>query len=419
MTKRASSLAVLAACIAYAVVSPVTFGENLSNTGNGTQPVEVARDLPLLIDINWRKGPDLPIGFQDSDGGIIHGMLISVCGFGRGHVDDVVAGKEGKYPRESHLKNTFALNLNAPSKGWVSLPAFPAVGRKELFGINVGNDLYVWGGSEYNFSYTFKDGYRLSNSGSGWTWEKLPDLPLYLGSSGIAAIGSKIYVMGGSQYYLRGGGEYLTNIEEHGSPLGALMMEYDTAAAKPEWKQLPPCPGTPRGVQAMAAVGGKIYVLGGAAGENNPSGVTCTVVDNWRFDPATEMWERLADLPIASGSFPSGKIVFQDRYILMIGGYQYTQILNPDGTNRPVYGQPTRHDAGEDYFSDVFVYDTQTNTFGKATPLPLNIRLPMTVIKGNQIHLVGGETPGFELDGERYGHNPELYLIGDLKVADQ
>src|SRR5437016_6422413 len=37
--------------------------------------------LELMIDIDWKKGPDLPRGFQDSDGGIIDDTLISVGGF--------------------------------------------------------------------------------------------------------------------------------------------------------------------------------------------------------------------------------------------------------------------------------------------------------------------------------------------------
>jgi hypothetical protein len=64
----------------------------------------------------------------------------------------------------------------------------------------------------------------------------------------------------------------------------------------------------------------------------------------------------------------------------------------------------------------VFVYDTKTDTFGSATPLPLNNNLPMAVVRGEHVHLIGGEIGGAVIDGEHYGHHPELYLIGTVKV---
>ena len=399
---------IFAGMVCCTLLAPMSFADTIATPS--------AR-LPEMVHSTWHRGPDLPMGFQESAGGIVDGALITSTGFSRGYLDDVVPGKKNKSPREKHLKETWGLKLADSGAGWTALPDFPGTGRTAAFGIAVDQKLYLWGGCEWNNPYTFKDGYRLSRVNDQWQWDKLPDLPLPMGSSGIAAIGSKIYVMGGSQYFLRGGGTYLTNLIENGSPFGSHLMVFDTADSNPAWKALPPCPGTPRCVQAMAAVGGKIYVLGGAAGENNPSGVTCTVVDNWQFDPQTSQWRRLPDLPVASGSFPSGRIAFHDRYILLIGGYQYSAILDPDGKTRPPYGTPSKNDPQKDYFSDIFVYDTQTQKFGTATPLPMNIHLPMSVVEGNQLHLIGGETDGFTLDGEQYGHNPDLYLIGELKAS--
>ncbi len=52
-------------------------------------------------------------------------------------------------------------------------------------------------------------------------------------------------------------------------------------------------------------------------------------------------------------------------------------MMNPDGTTREPYGKATKHYPEKDYYSDVFVYDTKTKTFGTASPLPLNNNLPM------------------------------------------
>jgi N-acetylneuraminic acid mutarotase len=203
----------------------------------------------------------------------------------------------------------------------------------------------------------------------------------------------------------------------------------DTRDLKAGWKELPPCPGTPRAVHALAAVGGKLYVIGGAGWHSarwakehpGPGGRAIlggTVVDNWRFDPRTAQWDRLPDTPIATGNFPSGAIVFANRWILLIGGYQYEFVLNPDDTYRAPYGKVTKHYPDKDYCSDVLVFDASTGTFGKADPLPLNNNLPMAVLKGNQLHLIGGETAGSVLEGETFAHHPDLYLVGTIRTSE-
>jgi len=161
-----------------------------------------------------------------------------------------------------------------------------------------------------------------------------------------------------------------------------------------------------------------IYVLGGATGYDNAAETVCTVVDNWRYDPATDKWHRLRDLPVATGNFPSGQIVYKDRYILLVGGYKYGCVLNPDGTIRKPYGKPFAHYSTKSYYSDVFVYDTAADLFGTATPLPLNNNLPMTVVLRNTIHLIGGETGGAVLGTEHFGHHTDLYLVGVIRESE-
>ena len=59
---------------------------------------------PLVVEVEvydpdsdrWERGPDLPQGFQDSDGGFIGTQLITVGGFCGGGDD---ARKPGHYPR--------------------------------------------------------------------------------------------------------------------------------------------------------------------------------------------------------------------------------------------------------------------------------------------------------------------------------
>ena len=75
------------------------------------------------------------------------------------------------------------------------------------------------------------------------------------------------------------------------------------------------------------------------------------------FDPGTGQWERLADTPISTGNFPSGAITFQNRYMILVGGYQYGRVLNPDGSLRPAYGEVTKYYPDNSYNSDVLVFN--------------------------------------------------------------
>lgn len=375
--------------------------------------------LGRMLDVTWAKGPDLPQGFQDSDGGILHGTLVTVGGFCAGRP---AAGKEGRYPR-GFLKKAWGLDLKNPRNGWQALPDFPGAARQELFGIVCGERLYCWGGFSYAAPYCYGDGYRLSKAAGAWTWERLPDLPWRISSAGIGVIGSTIYVLGGADY---DAAKFYTNGDRRGrvARLGARLLAIDTSDLKAGWKELPPCPGTPRWLPAVAAVGGSLYVIGGATGNDNPgdpadgdrSGYH-TVVDNWRYDAAAGRWDRLRDTPVATGNFPSGRIVYADRYLLLVGGYQYRRVLNPDGTSRPAYGTVTKHYPDKDYCSDVLVFDTKSQAFGTATPLPLNNNLPMTVVAGDRVHLIGGETGGAVIDGEAFGHHPDLYLVGTIRAC--
>ena len=65
---------------------------------------------------------------------------------------------------------------------------------------------------------------------------------------------------------------------------------------------------------------GGFYVLGWMT--YVPPWTAMTVVDNWRYNPQTNEWSRLADRPVASGNFQTNgpMSAFRDRYIILIGG---------------------------------------------------------------------------------------------------
>lgn len=398
----------------FALKDADLFAFRFRETAASPQAARPAGPLRPMLSIAWKKGPDLPQGFQDSDGGIVGSTLVTVGGFCSGQKN--VPGKADKYPRQ-FLQQAWGLDLANPGPGWQALPPWPGAARQEHCAIVVDDQLYVWGGFSYTAPFCYPDGYRLSRQGQAWTWSPLPALPWPISSAGLTAIEGKIYLMGGADYDEQ---RFYTQTDRQGKNprLGARLLRFDPRNPKDGWQELPACPGTPRFVHAVAAIQGRLFVLGGATGNDNETKQSCTVVDNWSFDPKTSLWERLTDTPIATGNFPAGAIVFADRYVVLIGGYQYGRVLNPDGTSRAVYGQVTKHYPENGYNSDVLVYDAKSRTFGTATPLPLCNNLPMAVLAGRTLHLIGGETGGCEIEGEKFGHHPDLYLTGEIQVKD-
>jgi hypothetical protein len=230
----------------------------------------------------------------------------------------------------------------------------------------------------------------------------------------MSAVGTRIFLFAGADYDSE---RFYTASDRAGRHprMGAQLWMFDTQSPAAGWRRLTECPGTPRWVCAMAAVHGKLYVCGGATGDVPGVGY-CTVVDNWAYEIAADRWTRLADLPISTGNFPKGPSAFRDRYLLLPGGYQYSKVANPDGTFREPFGKPTKVEGKGDYYGDVFVYDTKTGTFGTADMLPINNNLSTTIVHGDELILLGGEADARELGGVFYGHHPDLFLRGKLRL---
>ncbi len=376
-------------------------------------------ELKLWIKIDWSLGADLPQGFQDSDGGLLGSQLVTSCGFCSGGLEEDNRRKPGRYPR-GFLTKTWALDLDDKSPHWIPLPDFPGAARQGLFSAVVGDSLYFWGGFSYSEPFCYQDGYRLQRNVQGvWTWQPLPDLPWKVTSASLCVLGSKIYLCGGADYDGITGFFTEHDRSKNQRRLGARLLVLDTRQLGKGWQSLSECPGTPRFVHAFQPVANKLYLIGGATGNVIRDGKDygyCSVVDNWVFDPANEQWTRLRDLPVSSGNFPkSSQLVFQDRYIILPGGHQYSHVANPDGSIRSDYGKASRKRPQSGLHNDVFVYDTQTNLFGAGDTLPIDNNLPMSVIRGDRIFLIGGETGGGEINGKFYGHHPDLLLIGTMK----
>lgn len=379
--------------------------------------------LHKLFEIDWELGRNLPQGFQDSDGGFIGETLITACGFCSGGLEEDNRRKPGIYPR-GFLKKVWGLNVSDPLSQWVPLPDFPGEARQGVFSAIVDERLFVWGGFSYTDPFCYDDGFVLGKVAGAWKWTPLPKLPWKITSAALAVANGRLYLCGGADYDgVRG---FYTESDRAGNHkrMGAALFVLDPLDLDAGWKQLPECPGTPRFVQTMQHVEGRLYVIGGATGDLVKEGQNfgyCSVVDNWSFDPNSEQWKRLRDTPVSTGNFPkSSNLVFRNRYILLPGGHQYPYIVNPDGSTRLKYGQASQKRPASGLHNDFFIYDTQADLFGTGDLLPIDNNLPMTVVRNDVIYMLGGETGGGEVLGEYFGHHPDLFLIGRIRpVARQ
>jgi len=154
-----------------------------------------------MIKINWRLGPDYPMGIQDSAVGMIHGKLVSAGGFTR-HPRNIVM----KYPDAfgGHPNGftglAFMLDPAHESAGWQRIPDMPGPARQGAAVAVVDHTLYIMGGMNYIDPFTYRETYRLRENGWQWEWEALPccrlPWPVYGAAGSTAVIEKNIYLCG-------------------------------------------------------------------------------------------------------------------------------------------------------------------------------------------------------------------------------
>lgn len=135
----------------------------------------------------------------------------------------------------------------------------------------------------------------------------------------------------------------------------ADVWVYDTATRR--WSAGPPLPA-PRGGAAAVVLDGRIHVIGGG---NNVS----TLASHTVFDPATRRWSEAAPLPRAEGSVAA---VVRAGRIYAIGGR-----------------------SGFSDFGDTYVYASQANRWLRGPRIPPRATAGAAVWRGS-IYLFGGES---------------------------
>jgi len=162
-------------------------------------------------------------------------------------------------------------------------------------------------------------------------WKALAPMPSKRGAAGAAVVNGKIYVIGGAG--VMPGAKDTTIHPARRHMVMGNVEEYDPATNS--WKQKSALP-TPRNHEVVAAVGGKIYVIGGRIGAAFITSASNTDVVE-AYDPATDTWSRpLERMPTPRSAIgwavADGKIYvvggeFQDRR--MLGAFRAVEAYDP------------------------------------------------------------------------------------------
>jgi N-acetylneuraminic acid mutarotase len=286
---------------------------------------------------------------------------------------------------------------------WVPAAPEPIV-RYEAAGAAVNNKLYVFGGFDNTRPFPIDPITATTRSDmfdpASNTWSRIRDLPEPTTHMGEAVVGTTVWLAGGLVGNEPGVAtnhvwEYdtLTNTYAPGPPLpaprgaGTLALLGDQlhffgglqvrTIDQPEhwvlnldnpkgWLPTAPIPD-PRNHLASAVVDGRIYGIGG---QHHWDESTTNDPEVDAYDPSTNTWTRVANLPVGHGHIAASTLVL-NGHILTLGGAA----------------------NGVEAVSDVFSYNPQLNLWSRLTPLPQPRRSPVAQLVGNEIVLTGGD-PG-------------------------
>ncbi|ABX05450.1 kelch repeat-containing protein [Herpetosiphon sp.] len=299
---------------------------------------------------NWNTFQPIPLARFEAGGAVVGDSLYVIGGFYTNQVEatDTVFAY-------NITTNQWRICANIPE----AMTHAPVVADGHL--------IYVLGGYIGNSPGGSTDHVWVYNTLTN-AWSRGPDLPEDRGAAGATKLGREIHFFGGAH-------RRNLHLEEWDSNKH-FVLNLDTQV----WRTAAPMPNA-RNHLGAATLNGYVYAIGGQylAAES-----TAAQVEVNRYDPSTDTWTRVADLPKGRGHITSS--VFEvDGRIMVVGG----------SVNGGDYGLAS---------ADVMLYDPNDDVWMKLTSIPGVRKTPVAAAYGNKILVTtGGYVP-----------NPEMW-IGQLE----
>jgi N-acetylneuraminic acid mutarotase len=228
---------------------------------------------------------------------------------------------------------------------WISGPALPKPIAYAMYAYD-DSGLYFAGGTEDGKSVS-RDVYQLTSLKGGQTWKSLPKLPMGINSGAGSILNGKFYVACGST----------------GSANTNKMFVLDLKNGKSQWRECQSVPGAKRMFPSLVACGKYLYLLGGLS-DASP------LNDSYRYDPDTNNWLQLNDLPMKGYAWASQPI--DDNHLIITG----------------------RADDSKPFsiHKDIWIIDLNDMSMNKAGDLMSpSTTAPLIEVKDKQWWLIGGE----------------------------
>ena len=358
--------------------------------------------------ITWKKEISLPGGVEDVAFNILNNKIIYTGGFCGGFKKI----KKSKYKR-GHKNETYIIDIDKLDK-WQKIDTFIGKPRQCMRACTIGNKMYCMGGFKYKPSVNvgvksnvkkckfevFNDSYFLEYKNDKYTWNKFIDLPLKLSNFSICHNDNKIYLLGGGSIF--DNSWQINVVDPKNNIINKYLYVLDLSNENKKWEILSEFKGTPRIDFNMNIINNEIYIIGGTYPNSKWKGGKykrrSNTKDSWKYNLKTNEWMKLMlDVSKTSNYGTMVSNVYKNRYILLIGGYDY---------------------SNNKFMNDIILYDTEIDEIIKKDKYINEMAGLCYTIFNDKIYNLSGETSKiFKYDGETYTNHCDIFLTGEFNIS--
>lgn len=302
-----------------------------------TLNIAVCGNHPLLVS----ELPNLPDreGFAGMFAGVSHGALLCMGG----------ANFPEKMPWEGGEKIWYDDIYVLENKSGVWQKMEEGLPLPMGYGVSVsfGDQIVVIGGSNRQGHHNLVVGITY-NHGAITLDKTFPQLPVPLAMMSGALVGTTVYVAGGLE-------------SPDGDPVPHFFsMDLSDPVSERHWQQRTSWPGPPRQLAVAASAENKFYLFSGINVLVDESGTRGRELlkDAFVYDPSSDTWVILPDLPRAIAAGPSPAPVIGLNHIVFPGGLDEETARYPDPATHP------------GFLDDIWAYNTLSESYVRIGSLP-------------------------------------------------
>ena len=332
---------------------------NETSTPTSTATATATPSIPLEYKIVWRQVSNYPRLNSEGQAITLNNKLYSFGGYNPGfrplcdaYVYDPTIGKKGTWAKLANMPNGKGVTHAAITTDGTYIYILSGY-------LEGGNNDTVCGSTGQTFGTRI--GWRYDPATNSYS--RMPDLPATRAAGMAAVVDRKLHYFGGT--VRTGGGSRTDAVGDH------YVLDLDNPAAG--WSTLAPLPN-PRHHAATVTYQGKIYAIGGQRGHD---GGLIPEAYLHIYDPASDTWNRLADLPEARNHIGNTTSLLNGK-IYVLGG-QFTSDVSRN---------------------TIYAYDIAANTWATISdPLPVARHSAIGGAINGKLYFSSGENNSYSLEG--------------------